>query len=367
MSRTVHVDLGERAYDIRIGCDLPLGTSLKAERIPRALVISDSNVDAFYGDVCEKAIRERGIETVRTVVPAGEASKNLRCVEDLYDRAVASGLDRMSVIVALGGGMVGDLAGFVAATFLRGVHLVQVPTTLLAMVDSSVGGKTGVNLKQGKNLVGAFYQPVEVVADLRTLKTLPEREYVSGLAEVVKYGMIWDARLFERVEQNVEKLLARDLEFLEPVIARCCEIKAEVVAMDERESGVRAILNFGHTLGHALEKVFGYGRWLHGEAVAVGMVYAAGVSLVEKGFPVEECRRLADLLRKLGLPVSREDYGTDVSWGDLRDAMTADKKRLDSVLRFVLVERLGSVVFGCEVPEQALEKVYSRNVSGSVK
>lgn len=356
--RTVHVDLGERAYDIHIGCDLQPGMRLVTEKGLRALVVSDSNVDPLYGDKCEKAFRAQGFETCRAAVPAGEASKSRKCAAELQDKALELGLDRDSVIIALGGGMVGDLAGFVAATLFRGVRLVQIPTSLLAMVDSSVGGKTGINLPQGKNLVGAFHQPIEVVADLSTLKTLPEREYISGLAEVVKYGVIWDAELFTQMEENSQKVLDRNFDMLEGVITRCCEIKAEVVAMDERESGVRAILNFGHTLGHALENVLGYGKSLHGEAVAVGMVYAAQVSTARKGFSAEDCERLTDLLRRLGLPVGFADLDAKLSWGELREAMAVDKKARGEVLRFVLAERLGSVAFGCEVPEKVLEKAF---------
>ncbi|MBA4389026.1 MAG: 3-dehydroquinate synthase, partial [Verrucomicrobia bacterium] len=232
----VHVELGDRSYDISIGEKMPIGTTLATERGLKALIISDSNVDPVYGKECESALEASGFITSRAVVPAGEASKDLKTVGLLYEQAIASGLDRSSVIVALGGGVVGDLAGFVAATFLRGVRLIQVPTSLLAMVDSSVGGKTGVNLPQGKNLVGAFYQPVEVVADMNRLGSLPEREYRSGLAEVIKYGVIWDAGLFRALEENVAGLICRDLEFLKAAVARCCEIKAEIVGMDEKES-----------------------------------------------------------------------------------------------------------------------------------
>jgi len=225
-------------------------------------------------------------------------------------------------------------------------------------VDSAVGGKTGVNLEQGKNLVGAFHQPVGVVADLATLKTLPDREYRSGLAEVVKYGVIWDATFFTQLETGADKLAARDLDFLEAVVGRCCEIKSEIVAVDERESGVRAILNFGHTFGHALEKVAGYGRWLHGEAVAAGMVYAAEVSVLEKGFPAEDGQRLALLLERLGLKVERGGPRFSWAWPDVRQAMSTDKKARGNAPRFVLAERLGAAVYGCEVAEATLEAAF---------
>jgi len=359
MSKKVHVDLGERAYDILIGCDVKPGVSLSGEKNIKALIVSDSNVDKLYGDKCQAALASAGIETMRLVVPAGEESKDIKVVTRLYDEAMKAGLDRASVIVALGGGMVGDLAGFAAATFLRGIRFLQVPTTLLAMVDSSVGGKTGVNLPQGKNLVGSFYQPIEVAADLLALKTLPEREYISGLAEVVKYGVIWDASLFKLIEQNVQKIRQRDLDFMEGVIARCCEIKAEVVRVDEKETGVRAILNFGHTMGHALEKVCGYGRLLHGEAVAAGMVFAAKVSVSKKGLPGDDCNRLVNLLEGLGLPSGIDVAGAKVSWGQVREAMASDKKGRGGIPRFVLAEKIGSVVFGCEIAEAELGKIFS--------
>jgi len=360
MSRTVHVDLRERGYDIRIGCDLDPAALLGEQRGLRALVITDSNVDPLYGPACEEKLRARGIAVRRAVVPAGEPSKSLESAKRLYAAALEAELDRDAVIVALGGGMVGDLAGFVAATFLRGIRFIQVPTTLLAMVDSSIGGKTGVDLEQGKNLVGAFHQPGGVAADLTTLGTLPEREYASGLAEVVKYGVIWDARFFGRLEANASKLRNRDREFLEEVVARCCEIKAEIVAVDERESGVRAILNFGHTFAHALEQTSGYSRWLHGEAVAAGMVYAAELSTMEKGFPAEDARRLAALLAQLGLAVERGGSRFGGPWAALRRAMDTDKKSRMGAPRFVLAERLGAVILGCEVAEAAQAEAFAR-------
>lgn len=356
--KTVRVNLGERGYDVNVGAGVPVGSSLSSGAELRVLLISDSNVAPLYGDMCEEQLRAAGCSVARAVVPAGEESKNLDCVKDLYGEALKAGLERRSVIVALGGGMVGDLAGFVAATFLRGISFLQVPTTVLAMVDSAVGGKTAVNLPEGKNLVGAFHQPCEVAADLATLKTLPEREYLSGLAEVVKYGVIRDADLFSDLEKRVDGLLARDVNVLEDVVTRCCEIKAEVVQADERESSLRAILNFGHTLGHALERVLGYGHWLHGEAVSAGMVYALKLSVAEKGLPGDEAERGVALLARLGLPVDMTGLDAEVEWADLRTAMVTDKKSVGSVPRFVLAEKLGSVVFGCEPDEKTLEDAF---------
>jgi len=318
------------------------------------LIVSDDNVDCLYGDAWQTRLEGHGLDVSRAVVPAGESTKQLPHVRELYDRALEAGLDRRSLLVALGGGMVGDLAGFVAATYLRGIRFVQVPTSLLAMVDSSVGGKTGVNLEQGKNLVGVFYQPVEVVADLATLRTLPDDEYVSGLAEVIKYGVIWDAELFSLLEGEADRVAAREPAVLETIVKRCCEIKAEVVAVDERESGVRAILNYGHTVGHAIEQVSGYGRWLHGQAVSLGMVYAGELSRRVRGLDEGEQRRVTALLERVGLPVS----GVDAAWPELRKAVDADKKTRGRVPRFVLADRIGSVAYGCEVDEDVMEETY---------
>jgi 3-dehydroquinate synthase len=358
MATTIQVKLAERSYPIHVGRGLTYLSVISDHSNARALIISDSNVDPLHGASVRRQLELRGVDCVTAVVPAGEETKSLKWVGYLYGQAAAAGLDRNSLIVALGGGMVGDLAGFVAATYLRGVRFVQVPTTLLALVDSSVGGKTGVNLEQGKNLVGAFYQPVEVDADLELLKTLPQREYVSGLAEVVKYGVIWDASLFHRLEKNTNELLRRDPGLLESVIARCCEIKAEVVAMDEREIGPRAILNFGHTLGHALEKVGGYGRWLHGEAVAMGMNYAAYLSVRVEGFSHTDAGRIAKLLAALGLPLCPEP-GVNLAWSTLSEAMLSDKKTLKKRPRFVLSKQLGAAVVGCEVEASVLEEVWN--------
>ncbi|MEI7880694.1 MAG: 3-dehydroquinate synthase [bacterium] len=358
MATTIQVKLAERSYPIHIGRGLSFLASIGDKPHIRALVISDANVDALHGESVRKQLASRGITCLHAVVPAGEETKSIKWVEYLYEQAASASLDRNAIIVALGGGMVGDLAGFVAATYLRGVRFVQIPTSLLALVDSSVGGKTGVNLAQGKNLVGAFYQPIEVDADLELLKTLPQREYLSGLAEVVKYGVIWDASFFHLLEKRAGDLLKRDPVQLESVIARCCEIKAEVVAMDEREIGPRAILNFGHTLGHALEKVGGYGRWLHGEAVAMGMYYAAHLSVKVEGFAQADAVRVSALLQALGLPI-RPAADADTDWSWLREAMAADKKTLENRPRFVLARKLGAAVVGCEVDESILKEVWN--------
>ncbi len=356
MSETVKVNLGDRSYNISIGRNLPVGTSLKSEQNVKAMIVSDSSVTPFYGLKCQKALQAQGIESTITPVPAGEASKNIQCAAMLYEKALECGLDRGSIIVALGGGMVGDLAGFVAATFLRGIRFIQVPTTLLAMVDSSVGGKTGVNLPKGKNLIGAFHQPIEVVADLDTLSTLPAREYISGLAEVVKYGVIWDRTFFEKIENNIQNILDRHPDILEQIIKRCCEIKAEIVAMDEKELGVRAILNFGHTIGHCVESLSGYGKYLHGEAVAIGMAYAGKLSVSEKNFAPDDCNRMIHLLSGLGLPTSIKENKPD--WNNLNSTMLKDKKGRNNKPKFVLAEKLGSVLFGCEIPTETIKHLW---------
>ncbi len=358
MAKIIQVKLAERSYPIHIGKGMTFVSAIDDKSNIQALVISDSNVDAIHGEAVRKQMEARGISCISAVVPAGEETKSMKWVEFLYAKAASAGLDRNCLVVALGGGVVGDLAGFVAATYLRGVRFVQIPTSLLALVDSSVGGKTGVNLEQGKNLVGAFYQPIEVDADLDLLKTLPQREYVSGLAEVVKYGVIWDAAFFHLLEKNTNELLRRDPGLLESVIARCCEIKAEVVAMDEREIGPRAILNFGHTLGHALEKAGGYGRWLHGEAVAMGMHYAAHLSVKVSGFAHTDAVRVSNLLQALGLPVQPE-ANAQTSWSHLREAMLSDKKTLKKRPRFVLSQKLGAAVVGCEVDDSVLKEVWN--------
>lgn len=357
MRDRVRVDLSERGYDILLGHGFESVLDYRGSGAS-ALVVSDSHVDALYGDAFTAALEANGFVCERAVVPAGETSKSLTQAAELFERALDARLDRKGLVVALGGGVVGDLAGFVAATYLRGVKLLQVPTSLLAMVDSSVGGKTAVNLPRGKNLVGVFYQPVQVAVNLDTLRTLPDREYRSGLAEVIKYGVIRDRDFFEALERQVDALNRRDESVLQAVIARCCEIKAEVVGRDERESGLRAILNYGHTLGHAIETISGYGVLLHGEAVALGMVYAGAVSCRVRGMDAAEAERVVALMEALQLPVSRRGLGNGVTWSRLRDAMSADKKARCSVPTFVLADAIGLVSEGCDVPEEELESVF---------
>src|SRR5437016_7103827 len=354
----IKVPLGVRSYTISIGDHLLGRLGHECKRLylgQRCAVITDRNVAPHYGEAAVQSLKASGFDPVLITVPAGETAKSLRVAASCYDQLSGHRLERKSFVVALGGGVVGDLAGFVAATYLRGIDLVQVPTTLLAQVDSSVGGKVGVNLKAGKNLVGAFYQPRFVLCELGALETLPVREYRAGLAEIIKYGIIHDVELFRRLEQVMPKLLQRDPDTLSSVVARCCQIKAGVVGQDETESGLRAILNFGHTLGHALEAVSGYGRFLHGQAIAIGQVFAARLSAELLGFPQRDVERIARLFEKAGLrthirlnPAQREK---------LFEAMRHDKKVSEGAIRFVLVNKIGQVSFGQPVPLDLVEKV----------
>lgn len=362
MSGCVRVDLGDRGYDILLGHGFEPVLNTRGEGVS-SLIVSDSHVDPLYGDALQAALAGRGFACSRVVIPAGEASKSLEQAGRIFESALDARLDRKGVIVALGGGVVGDLAGFAAATWLRGVRLLQVPTSLLAMVDSSVGGKTAVNLPRGKNLVGVFHQPMQVAVNLDTLRTLPDREYRSGLAEVVKYGVIRDLAFLEWLESHADALDTRDMQALQHVIARCCEIKAEVVGLDERESGLRAILNYGHTLGHALETIGGYGTLLHGEAVALGMVYAGLVSCRERELPRAEADRVTRLLERLGLPVRRRGGPVaDATWERLRGIMSSDKKARRAVPAFVLADRIGSAAEGCVVEEAVLKAAFEEMV-----
>ena len=315
----------------------------------------------FYGRATHATLADAGFEPVLITVPAGETAKSLKTVQFCYDQIVAQRFERKSFIVALGGGVVGDLAGFVAATYLRGVPFVQVPTTLLAQVDSSVGGKVGVNLAAGKNLVGAFYQPRLVLCDLDTLASLPAREYRSGLAEVIKYGIIYDAALFARLERQMSALLKREPKSLAAIVARCCEIKTAVVRQDETESGLRAILNFGHTIGHALEAISNYHKYLHGEAISIGQVAAARLSVRLLGLPPAHVERIATLFRRAGLPTEIK-LRHHQRQGFLA-AMKLDKKVSRGEIKFVLARRIGKVEFGRNVPVTLLGEAINHQPS----
>ncbi|HOW66487.1 MAG TPA: 3-dehydroquinate synthase [Candidatus Paceibacterota bacterium] len=363
--RTVKVSLGSRSYRIRIGDDLLDVLGRECSRLDlgkRCAVITDTRVAPHYADRILRALGAQDFHPRLIVIPAGESSKSLPVVDRCYQELSDHRLDRQSFVVALGGGVVGDLAGFVAATYLRGIGFVQVPTTLLAQVDSSVGGKVGINLRSAKNLVGAFHQPKLVLTDLRVLDTLPPREFRSGLAEVIKYGVIWDPALFRLLERSMGKILSRDRAVLARVIARCCDIKAEVVTQDEQEGGLRAILNFGHTIGHGIEALAGYGRYLHGEAVAIGMVAACRLSHALTGLSRDEGARIVNLLKQAGLPVSVQL--THPRRTRLFEILSLDKKTSGGRPRFVLAHRIGHVLHGQEVPPQSIADTLA-SLSGS--
>ena len=356
--RMVKVPLGDRSYPIFIGNGALSRLAAEcAQRkfATRCAIISDRNVAALYGDAAQQSLRKAGFDPSVITFPAGETAKSLKSVQSCYDRLASLRLERGSFIIALGGGVAGDLAGFVAATYLRGIAFVQVPTTLLAQVDSSVGGKVGVNLQAGKNLVGAFYQPRFVICDLETFNSLPKREFRAGLAEVIKYGIIYDAALFRRMERDLEKILRQDRATLSAVVARCCAIKAEVVGQDETESGLRAILNFGHTIGHAVEAISGYGKFLHGEAISIGQVAAARMSGRLLGLPTRDVERIRTLFARAELPT---EIALDAARRKkLFGAMKLDKKVRDDEIRFVLVKEIGKASFGHSVPIQLIEQV----------
>jgi 3-dehydroquinate synthase len=348
---TVRVELGPRSYPIAIAADsLPRLGEFIAEQgqLSHAVIMTDENVHKPHALRAAESLSARSVEVAIMVLQPGEASKSVEVAATLWQGMLDLGADRQTVVVAVGGGVVGDLAGFIAATYARGIRFVQVPTTLLAQVDSSVGGKVGINLPGAKNMVGAFLQPLGVLVDTATLATLPDREFRSGLGEVVKYGVALDAGLFEYLEDRAGLLLARDPETLIQTIARCCRLKAEVVRQDEREqSGLRAVLNYGHTFAHAFETLTGYSKLLHGEAVALGMVAAARLAerlgRVERGF----ADRQRALLEALGLPVRRPKLDPR----KILSAMAHDKKVAGGRLRFVLPSRLGHAELVENVPE----------------
>lgn len=356
--RKVRVPLADRSYPILIDSTLLSRLGPECRKLGlgrRCAIITDDTVARHFARAAADSLREAGFDGVVIAIKPGEVSKNIKIVADCYDQLAAHRLERRSFIVALGGGVVGDLAGFVAATYLRGIDFVQVPTTLLSQVDSSVGGKTGVNLKSGKNLVGAFYQPRLVLCDLDTLAKLPAREFRAGLAEVIKYGIIYDAKFFAWLEKNLPALLKRDAKALAHAIARSCEIKAAVVGEDEKEAGLRAILNFGHTIGHAIEAISSYSKFLHGEAISIGQVAAARLSQKLAGLSANDVGRIRALFEKAGLPVSIRQ--TPLQREKLFEAMKLDKKVRDGQIKFVLAERIGKVRWGVNVPHKLIHEV----------
>ncbi len=352
---SLRVELGARGYPIHIGSGLLEQSGLYAPHLGggAVAVVTNAVVGPLYLDRLERALRAAGARTVTKVVIAdGEQAKGWQTLEQVFDALLAARCGRDTLVVALGGGVVGDLAGFAAAVYQRGVPFLQVPTTLLAQVDSSVGGKTAINHARGKNMVGAFHQPLAVIADVATLDTLPERELRAGIAEVIKHGFILDDAFVAWLEANVERLLARDRDALAHAVRRSCELKAQVVAADERETGLRALLNFGHTFGHAIEAGLGYGEWLHGEAVAAGMVMAAELSVRTGSLAAADAGRVRALLERARLPVRGPALGAE----RYLELMQVDKKAARGRVRFVLLDAIGRASLRDGVDEQLVRE-----------
>lgn len=350
----VRIALGDRSYDIQIGAGL-LGAPAAWQGLPSAaaaLIVTNTTVAPLYAARLRASLAAHYRSVFEVVLPDGEEHKDWTTLNLIFDALLSHGCDRKTVLFALGGGVVGDMAGFAAASYMRGVPFVQVPTTLLAQVDSSVGGKTAINHPLGKNMIGAFYQPERVVCDLDTLATLPARELSAGLAEVIKYGPIADLAFLDWIEANIDALMRRERAALAHAVRRSCEIKAEVVGQDEREAGLRAILNFGHTFGHAIESGLGYGEWLHGEAVGCGMVMALNLSrrlgLVDEAF----VQRLTTLIARAGLPTAGPALGAD----RYLELMRVDKKAEAGQIRFVVIERPGQAAVRT-APDEVVRQV----------
>lgn len=348
----MNVDLGDRGYPIYVTLDFSgLGKACASAKLSgKMVVITDSNVDKYYCDACVKALSETGAEVSRHVIQAGENSKNLDTLRDIYRKLVLQKIDRQSALIALGGGVVGDITGFAAATFMRGIQYVQIPTSLLAQADSSIGGKTGVDFEGAKNMIGAFYQPKFVFINVNTLRTLPERELKSGLAEVIKHGLILDADFYDYVDYNINKIFSFDETVLQYITKMDCTIKGEVVERDEREGELRAILNFGHTIGHAVESVSKFSM-LHGECVSVGIAGAYRLALKMGMVTAKTVGKVENTLGKAGLPV--KVYGMDADL--IYDRMFCDKKVRDGKLNFVLPKNIGEVI-QCAVDNEELVK-----------
>jgi 3-dehydroquinate synthase len=349
------VALGARSYPVFIGNDLLARVELYSNFIKgkQVCVVTNETIAPLYLDVIKTTLSHFQIDVV--ILPDGEAYKDLTTLNQIFSTLLKAKHNRTTTLIALGGGVVGDMTGFAAACYQRGVDFIQIPTTLLSMVDSSVGGKTGVNHELGKNMIGAFYQPQAVIADIALLKTLPSRELSAGLAEVIKYGLICDYDFFEWIEENIERLVAGDLAALAEAVLRSCENKANVVAQDEYESGLRAILNFGHTFGHAIENAQGYGNWLHGEAVSAGMVMAADLSYRRGDITQSDLDRIVALLIKAGLPVKAP---ADMTPEQFIHLMSGDKKVLTGRLRLVLLEEMGKAIVTSDIDTNLLMKTF---------
>jgi 3-dehydroquinate synthase len=357
---TITVNLGDRSYPIYVGENNleQVGNLMRRAGLGKKVgIVTDKKIAGLYLNPVEESLRRSGFEASVVLLPEGEDHKNLESVSSIYEHLVRERFERGSALVALGGGVIGDVTGFAAATFLRGISYVQVPTTLLAQVDSSVGGKTGVNHKEGKNLIGAFYQPRLVLIDVAVLRSLPRRELVAGLAEVIKYGIIADRSLFDRLEERLDDLLAMRSETLADVIAASCLIKAGVVEKDERESDYRAVLNFGHTVGHALESLTNYEEFLHGEAVAIGMVQAGAISVGAGVCDRKSFERIRRLVSRAGLPTEIPPHAEP---DELVKRMELDKKSAGGKIKFVLCEGIGKTRFHLLAPAEIVAALTSK-------
>jgi 3-dehydroquinate synthase len=339
----IRVELGERSYDIFIGRNILGNVSVSLQSFglsPKLAIVSNPTVYPLYGRVVTDSLKKGSFDVLTVTIPDGEEYKDLLWVGHMYDELLKAKLDRSSSLIALGGGVIGDITGFAASTYMRGISYIQIPTTLLAQVDSSVGGKTGVNHKLGKNMIGTFWQPRLVWIDVETLKTLPKREFLAGLAEVIKYGVIWDEELFDFLEFRRHEILNLNSNALMYIIKRSCEIKAAVVSRDERESGLRSILNFGHTIGHAIETATGYRKYLHGEAVAIGMCLEARLSSMLTFIDNNTVLRIKALIDSYALP---SEMPSDIDIEHLLSSIELDKKAVAGELRFILPEKIGRV------------------------
>jgi len=353
MMKTLTVNLGDRSYPIYIGVKLLQDPALIQKHIQTKAVciVSNTTVSKLYLSELKKSLN--GYRVIEVILEDGEQFKNADSLNQIYTTLLDNKFNRDSTIIALGGGVVGDIAGFSAASFMRGIPFIQIPTTLLSQVDSSVGGKTGINHPLGKNMIGAFYQPQAVIIDMHVLKTLDKREISAGLAEVIKYGLIWDKDFFDHLESHIEDLKNLNVMQLQQAIYRSCEIKAEVVSQDERESGLRAILNLGHTFGHAIENCLGYGKWLHGEAVGCGMVMAAQMSLAHGWIYDTDFDRIRKLIQAAGLPIEKPQ----IPLHDFLEAMSLDKKNKNQDIYLVLQQGIGKAIVTKEYSFSELEKV----------
>lgn len=351
LSIKLAAESADRGYPILIGENLLQDSALLANHVKArsVMIVSNETIAPLYLQTLKNSLHDKLVHEV--IIPDGEHTKSLNTLSVIIDALIATRMNRDCAVIALGGGVIGDMAGFAAACYQRGVDFIQIPTTLLAQVDSSVGGKTAVNHPGGKNLIGAFHQPRAVIADISALKTLPDRELRAGLAEVIKYGLIYDFAFFEWLEKNVGKILARDVDALTHAIKRSCEIKAEVVGIDEREQGLRAILNLGHTFGHAIENALGYGEWLHGEAVAAGMAMAAEMSHTLGWISSNDLQRTTNLIESSGLPIHPPKIGA----AKALELMGMDKKVMSGQLRLVLLKKMGEAIITKDYPVDVLQ------------